>query len=49
MFESNYPADRGAGSFFTIWNALKLIASGYSADEKRALFSGTAARVYGIK
>ena len=49
MFESNYPADRGAGSFHTIWNAFKLVASGYSAAEKRDLFSATAARTYGIE
>ncbi|HEV8530722.1 MAG TPA: hypothetical protein VGT00_04850 [Methylomirabilota bacterium] len=28
------------------WNAFKRIASGASADEKRALFNGTARRVY---
>ena len=29
-----------------LFNALKRIASGASADEKKALFSGTAKRVY---
>jgi predicted TIM-barrel fold metal-dependent hydrolase len=29
-----------------LWNALKRIAAGASTDEKTALFSGTAARVY---
>jgi predicted TIM-barrel fold metal-dependent hydrolase len=48
MFESNYPADRGAGSYRTIWNAFKRISAGASHGEKAALFSGTAARVYRV-
>jgi predicted TIM-barrel fold metal-dependent hydrolase len=28
------------------WNAFKRIAAGYSADEKQAMFSGTATRFY---
>ena len=31
-----------------LWNAFKRLAAGCSADEKRALFSGTACRVYGL-
>jgi len=46
MFESNFPVDRGTCDYATLWNAFKLIAAGASADEKTALFSGTAARVY---
>ena len=46
MFESNFPVDRGACDYATLWNAFKRIAAGYSADEKTALFSGTASRVY---
>ncbi|NCP17818.1 MAG: amidohydrolase family protein [Erythrobacter sp.] len=49
MFESNYPVDKWAGSYATLWNALKRLASGASDDEKRALFAGTAARVYDIE
>jgi len=49
MFESNYPADRGAGSYRTLWNAFKRLTAGASRDEKAALFSGTAARVYRIE
>ena len=49
MFESNYPVDKWAGSYATLWNALKRLASGASTDEKRALFAGTAARVYDIE
>jgi L-fuconolactonase len=48
MFESNYPPDARAGSYATIWNAFKLIATDYSPSEKTALFAGTAARVYGL-
>jgi predicted TIM-barrel fold metal-dependent hydrolase len=46
MFESNFPVDRGAADYATLWNAFKRIAAGYSADEKTALFSGVATRVY---
>ena len=48
MFESNYPPDRHAGTYFTLWNAFKLMAAGCSTGEKDALFSGTARRVYRI-
>ncbi len=46
MFESNFPADRGAGSYRVIWNAFKRIAAGASDDEKAALFRETATGVY---
>jgi predicted TIM-barrel fold metal-dependent hydrolase len=46
MFESNFPVDKGSGSYPVFWNAFKRIASGASADEKRALFSGTASKFY---
>ena len=49
MFESNFPVDMGACDYATLWNAFKVLAKGYSADEKTALFSGTAARVYNIQ
>lgn len=49
MFESNYPVDRWGASYPVLWNAFKLLASGASADEKRTLFAGTAARTYGIE
>lgn len=49
MFESNYPVDRWGASYPVLWNAFKRIVSGASADEKKALFAGTAARVYGIE
>jgi L-fuconolactonase len=46
MFESNFPVDMGACDYPTLWNAFKRIAKGCSADEKTALFSGTATKVY---
>jgi L-fuconolactonase len=46
MFESNFPVDKGSGSYHVFWNAFKRIAQGCSADEKTALFSGTASRFY---
>lgn len=46
MFESNFPPDRDGGTYGATWNAFKRIARGCSAQEKAALFSGTAARVY---
>lgn len=49
MFESNFPPDRDSGTYGAVWNAFKIITAGCSADEKAALFSGTAARVYRIQ
>ncbi len=48
MFESNYPVDRWGASYEVQRNAFKRLARSHSADEKRALFSLTAARIYGI-
>jgi predicted TIM-barrel fold metal-dependent hydrolase len=49
MFESNYPVDRWGASYPVLWNAFKRLTLGASAEEKRALFAGTAARVYGLE
>ncbi|MEI7932473.1 MAG: amidohydrolase family protein, partial [Alphaproteobacteria bacterium] len=49
MFESNFPVDRGAADYATLWNAFKRIAAGCSAGEKTALFSGTAIRTYRLE
>ncbi|MBV9331970.1 MAG: amidohydrolase family protein [Alphaproteobacteria bacterium] len=49
MFESNFPVDIGSCSYPVLWNAFKRIAEPYSAAEKSALFSDTAARVYRLK
>jgi L-fuconolactonase len=46
MFESNFPPDKQSGGYTELWNAFKRITSGASADEKKALYSGTAAKVY---
>ncbi len=46
LFESNFPVDKMGIGWAGLWNALKRIAAGASAAEKRALFSGTARRVY---
>ena len=46
MFESNFPVDKMGIGWAGLWNALKRLAAGASADEKRALFSGTARRAY---
>jgi predicted TIM-barrel fold metal-dependent hydrolase len=48
MFESNFPVDKGMCSYGVLWNAFKRLAADYTAEEKQALFSGTAARVYRI-
>ncbi|HVT23852.1 MAG TPA: amidohydrolase family protein [Rhizomicrobium sp.] len=48
MFESNFPVDKFGASYAALWNAFKRLASGASAEEKAALFSGTAMRVYRI-
>ena len=46
MFESNFPVDKMGIGYAALWNAFKRIASGASADERHALFSGTAKRIY---
>jgi len=46
MFESNFPVDKQSLSYDVFWNALKLLTTDYSPDERSALFSGTARRVY---
>jgi predicted TIM-barrel fold metal-dependent hydrolase len=46
MFESNFPPDKQSGGYTELWNAFKRITAGASANEKKALYSGTAAKVY---
>ncbi len=48
MFESNFPVDKGMFAYPVLWNAFKRLASPLSADERAALFYGTAAATYGI-
>jgi predicted TIM-barrel fold metal-dependent hydrolase len=49
MFESNFPPDSASGTYGAIWNAFKRITSDYSEDEKTALFSSTAKKVYRLE
>ena len=49
LMESNYPSDGRSAGFAPLWNALKHIFRSASADEKAALFHGTAAKVYRIR
>jgi L-fuconolactonase len=46
MFESNFPVDKGSGSYHVFWNAFKRIASGCTTAEKAAMFAGTARKFY---
>jgi predicted TIM-barrel fold metal-dependent hydrolase len=46
MFESNFPVDKLSCSYTVLWNSFKRLSKGYSADERAAMFHGTAARVY---
>lgn len=49
MFESNFPVDRVATDYRTLWTVFKRIAAACSTDEKSALFAGTARRVYRLR
>jgi len=46
MFESNFPPDKQSGGYTELWNAFKRITANASASDKKALYSGTAAKVY---
>ena len=46
MVESNFPVEKMGIGYAGLWNALKRLAAGASAGEKRAIFSATAERVY---
>ena len=48
MFESNFPVDKLSCGYNVLWNSFKLLAKGYSADEKAKLFHDTATRVYSL-
>lgn len=49
MFESNFPVDRTACDYHTLWNAFKLIAAGFSPSEQHALFAGSARDFYRLQ
>ena len=46
MVASNFPVDKAGFGYATIWNMFKRLTSGCSPEEKRAIFSQTASRVY---
>ena len=46
MFESNFPVDKLSVRYDSLWNAFKRITASASADEKSALYFGTAVDVY---
>jgi len=48
MFESNFPVDKASYGYGLAWNAFKRLTRDVSKDERIALFSGTAERVYGL-
>lgn len=48
MFESNFPVDKLSCSYTVLWNSFKILAKSFSADEKAAMFRGTAEKVYRI-
>ena len=48
MFESNFPVDKGSYGYGLAWNAFKRLTRHASKDERGALFSETAERVYGL-
>lgn len=48
MFESNYPVDKVGVPYRTLWNTFKHVTTGMTDDERRALFAGTARRVYSL-
>jgi len=48
IFASNFPADGRACDYRTLWNVFKLIAAGWSQEDRADLFHRTAARIYRI-
>jgi predicted TIM-barrel fold metal-dependent hydrolase len=48
MFGSNFPVDRLMADYDRLWDAYRTLVADLSADEQRALLSGTAERVYRI-
>lgn len=49
MMESNFPPDGRSSGFVPLWNALKHIVRGCSAQDKAALFHDNAVRIYGLE
>ena len=48
MVSSNFPVDKVAFSYRTVWNMFKRITAGCSDAEKRLIYGGTAKRIYRI-
>jgi L-fuconolactonase len=48
MFESDFPPGSSSCTYPILWNTFKRLSASASHDEKAALFSGTAMRVYRI-
>lgn len=48
LFESNFPVDRATCDYQTLWRAYDLALHGRSEAERRLIFGGNAARLYGI-
>ncbi len=46
VVESNFPVEKMGIGYAALFNALKRLCSGASAEEKAAIFAGTARRVY---
>ena len=46
MVERNYPVEKMGIGTAALWNMFKRLTAGASATEKKAIFSGTANRVY---
>ena len=46
VVESNFPVEKMGIGYAALFNALKRLTSGASAEEKAAIFAGTARRVY---
>jgi len=49
MVESNFPVDGRVVEYSTLWAAFKTLAKGASADDRKALFHGAAARAYRLQ
>lgn len=48
MVSSNFPVDKAGVTFGTVWNVFKRVAAGASDDEKTAIFSRAAKRIYRV-
>jgi L-fuconolactonase len=48
MFESNFPVDSASLSYATVWEVYRVATEDRTADERSALFAGTAIETYGL-